>query len=190
MTESYNKYFSRHNTDYQSTIAFINTNNTVLMKDLFFVEFKDNSKFKNNFYLSDENLRKMFLQIRTRNMQFQDAYIKNISYIKKYYSYVKIIEDEYNPQLEGKVLLMSYGVSIKNRIDLYFDCHTNFKNTFRFVKKTHQTFPDFVESFFTSEELEINDSNLDIDSEIRYIKYDPIKVERKEKLQKLSQIIE
>lgn len=42
---------------------------------------------------------------------------KHINYSNKYYSYVLVIEDEQQPELEGKIMIFSYGKQIKDIID-------------------------------------------------------------------------
>ena len=41
---------------------------------------------------------------------------KMLNYSKKYYSYVLVIEDEQQPELVGKILIMQYGKTIKDKI--------------------------------------------------------------------------
>jgi hypothetical protein len=41
---------------------------------------------------------------------------KMLKYSKKYYSYVLVIEDEQQPELVGKIMIMQYGKTIKDKI--------------------------------------------------------------------------
>lgn len=41
---------------------------------------------------------------------------KQLKYSKKYYSYVLVLEDEQQPELVGKILIMQYGKTIKDKI--------------------------------------------------------------------------
>ncbi len=41
---------------------------------------------------------------------------KCLKYSRKYYSYVLVIEDEQQPELVGKIMIMQYGVTIKDKI--------------------------------------------------------------------------
>jgi hypothetical protein len=41
---------------------------------------------------------------------------KCLKYSRKYYSYVLIIEDDQQPELVGKIMIMQYGVTIKDKI--------------------------------------------------------------------------
>ena len=86
-------------------------------------------------------------------------------------------------------MLLMYGQKIKNMIIFYLNDNEKFKNTFRFIKRNNTVYPNFDSCFFTAEELEINDSKLNIESELFYKTYSPLKEDRKEKLQKLSQKI-
>lgn len=42
---------------------------------------------------------------------------KMINYSKKYFSYVLVLEDEQQPELEGKIMIFSYGAQIKKIIE-------------------------------------------------------------------------
>jgi len=41
---------------------------------------------------------------------------KCLKYSRKYYSYVLVIEDDQQPELVGKIMIMQYGVTIKDKI--------------------------------------------------------------------------
>jgi len=41
---------------------------------------------------------------------------KMLKYSKKYYSYVLVVEDEQQPELVGKIMIMQYGKTIKDKI--------------------------------------------------------------------------
>lgn len=43
---------------------------------------------------------------------------KMIKYSKKYFSYVLVLEDEQQPELVGKIMILSYGTQIKNIIEM------------------------------------------------------------------------
>jgi hypothetical protein len=187
MIDRYNQYFGGSKDDYSSIISFVNANIPIVEKSLFFIRFKDNSKYKDNFYLENEELKKIYSDKR-KTGKISDDRIREIMYGKRYFSYVKIIEDTYNTQLEGQVMLLMYGGQIKKIIIDYLNSNTSFKNTFRFIIKKIGGYPSFDECFFTAEELEITDFTLDINSELNYKNYSPLNVERQEKLEKLSQI--
>ena len=38
------------------------------------------------------------------------------NYSKKYYSYVLVVEDEQQPELVGKIMILQYGKTIKDKI--------------------------------------------------------------------------
>jgi hypothetical protein len=41
---------------------------------------------------------------------------KQLKYSKKFYSYVLVIEDEQQPELVGKIMIMQYGKQLKTKI--------------------------------------------------------------------------
>jgi hypothetical protein len=41
--------------------------------------------------------------------------IKKLKYSKKFYSYVLVIEDEQQPELVGKIMIMQYGKQLKTK---------------------------------------------------------------------------
>jgi hypothetical protein len=43
---------------------------------------------------------------------------KQLKYSKKFYSYVLVIEDEQQPELVGKIMIMQYGKQLKTKSHL------------------------------------------------------------------------
>ena len=62
-------------------------------------------------------IAKTYFTLKESKDALAQARSKMISYSNKYFSYVLIIEDEQQPELEGKVMIFSYGNQIKEKID-------------------------------------------------------------------------
>lgn len=90
---------------------------------------------------------------------------KQLKYSKKYYSYVLVIEDEQQPELVGKIMIMQYGKTIKDKISSeingeisgvpcnVFDLAQG-KDFVLFVKEIQtgdETYPDYKMSMFKQE---------------------------------------
>jgi len=90
---------------------------------------------------------------------------KQLNYSKKYYSYVVVIEDEQQPELVGKIMIMQYGKTIKDKISAekngeisgtpcnVFDLSAG-KDFVLLVKEIatgDQTYPDYKMSMFRPE---------------------------------------
>ena len=56
-----------------------------------------------------------YTMINSKNAILQEK-AKSLKYSKKYYSYVLIIEDEQQPELVGKIMIMQYGKTLKDKI--------------------------------------------------------------------------
>lgn len=53
--------------------------------------------------------------VNSKNAILQEK-AKCLKYSKKYYSYVLVIEDEQQPELVGKIMIMQYGKTLKDKI--------------------------------------------------------------------------
>jgi len=56
-----------------------------------------------------------YQMMNSKNVLLQER-AKSLNYSKKYYSYVLVLEDEQQPDLVGKIVLFSYGKTIKDKI--------------------------------------------------------------------------
>jgi hypothetical protein len=90
---------------------------------------------------------------------------KQLNYSKKYYSYVLVLEDEQQPELVGKIMILQYGKTIKDKINAekngeisgepcnVFDLGAG--KDFVLIAKELQTgditYPDYKMSMFKSE---------------------------------------
>lgn len=94
---------------------------------------------------------------------------KQLNYSKKYYSYVLVLEDEQQPELVGKIMILQYGKTIKDKINAekngeisgvpcnVFDLGAG--KDFVLIAKELQTgeitYPDYKMSMFKSEETSL-----------------------------------
>ena len=90
---------------------------------------------------------------------------KQLKYSKKYYSYVLILEDEQQPELVGKIMIMQYGKTIKDKIMTekngeisgvpctVFDLSAgkDFVMIVKEISTGDETYPDYKMSMFKSE---------------------------------------
>lgn len=57
-----------------------------------------------------------FWQLKNSKSVVQQERAKQIAYSTKYYSYVQVIEDENQPEMEGKIMIFPFGKKIKEKI--------------------------------------------------------------------------
>jgi hypothetical protein len=90
---------------------------------------------------------------------------KQLKYSKKYYSYVLVLEDEQQPELVGKIMIMQYGKTIKDKIMTekngeisgvpcnVFDLSAgkDFVLIVKEIQTGDETYPDYKMSMFKSE---------------------------------------
>lgn len=90
---------------------------------------------------------------------------KQLKYSKKYYSYVLVLEDEQQPELVGKIMIMQYGKTIKDKISAerngeisgvpcnVFDLSAgkDFVMVVKEIQTGDETYPDYKMSMFKPE---------------------------------------
>lgn len=186
-----------------SEIAFVNCNQPILRKSLFYVQFNDGkSGFSNhnNGFFNDSNgdLKKLtsdFLRQSTiQPIEKEDFFlssteniIRNIQPATYYYSYIKVIDDKLNPQLNDKLLLFKYGTQISNIITNYLSKSkdSELKTSFILNLELKQGFPSYDKSYFTTRYCNIHNHNLDINSEIHFNNFNLNRYIRSEKLKNI-----
>lgn len=93
---------------------------------------------------------------------------KSLNYSKKYYSYVLIVEDEQQPELVGKIMILQYGKTIKDKIlsekngEISDPCNVfdlasgkNFVLVVKEIDTGDETYPDYKNSMFKPEILSL-----------------------------------
>jgi len=212
MTERYNPYIKPTNSvPYVSEFAFVNTTTPILFKDLFYVDFKKGGH--TGFYNDNNNyLKKLFWDVRRSTpkplylgslnnpesieqvyLNKTQDFIRNVQPSKHYYSYVKILEDKQNPQLEGKIMIMKFGTKIKDIIQEYFANFSfstpfDFKNTFKIIVSLKMGFHNYEKCYFTDTNINVIDNNLDLNQEIKFLTITLLSIQRKEKLEQLAKL--
>ena len=63
-------------------------------------------------------LTTLYWKLKNSKNQAEVERAELISRTTKYYSYVLVVEDEQHPELEGKILIWSYGFKIREKINL------------------------------------------------------------------------
>jgi hypothetical protein len=90
---------------------------------------------------------------------------KMLKYSKKYYSYVLVVEDEQQPELVGKIMILQYGKTIKDKIQAekngeisgvpcnVFDLSAgkDFVMVVKEIQTGDETYPDYKMSMFRPE---------------------------------------
>jgi len=196
----YNKYFNIRSLNqyekYISEICFINSVNPIISKDLFYIE---SDRIDKNFYVDDSShyLRDLFKTIRfvdgedRTNLILKNSkgFINEIRYNRRYYTYIKVIKDEKNPQFDGKIMIFQFGNRVMNIIDNYhLSCNGNlFNNTLKLIISTTHNYLNYDSSYFTHNILNITDNNLNLNFEknLNFKTLNILAIDRKEKLQKI-----
>lgn len=189
----YQYYFKNNRFDepYESEIAFINTNNgTIKCIDIAYIEYTKNNKTAYGYFKSDDFTKQQYYISKnsSKNQTEQHKRISKIQISTWYFSYIKVIKDKQNPQLEGEILLFKFGRSLAGVIGEYLisNNHQEIKNTLKLEINYKHGVPNFTESFMIDEELYLRDDTLCIDDEIKFKHFNTLNMDRKEKLKKLK----
>ena len=195
------EYYQRYikppfNGTYQSEIAFVNNDLFVQKREIFYVEFAKGCK--NGFFIDNNNyLKSIYRLVKYKNLNEQkeflklsNGYIYNMQPLTKYFSYIKVIKDNQNPQLEGNIMLFQFGSRIFDSIKNYLvDNKGIFNNIFKInVCLTNSQFPNYESCQFIDNEYFIEDNTLDY-SQLKYNKINIKQIERKEKMEKIQKTI-
>lgn len=187
----YNYYINKSDC-YKSEIAFINIQNPIIKKPLYYIKSKNTDYLKTGFYVDNEKqhlqkfYNKYFHNYGLSNNHIEDDYIEDINISIRYYSYIKILKDENNPQLEGEKMIFYFGKNINDKIYNYNYILKNkkFKHTFQFNMYKKQQFPVYDNSFFTNNKIEIYE-DLDLETLLNFKVYNRLKMDRRKKLENI-----
>jgi len=183
MTPFYNQYLRPSKNEYSSKIAFIQTTKGIISKKLFYVKFVDSKK--DGFYYDNNGYLFNILKIKQDSIKKSHNLIVDVSPIVNYFSYIKVIEDKQNPQLEGSIMIFKFGYTlyakIVNRNGLY-------NKVFNIGIKLKTGFPDYGVSCYTDENINIVDNTMNLESELLFKTINNIAEERKEKLLKIKNL--
>lgn len=198
--EYYNLYINK-NKNYVSEIAFVNANPAIISRALYYVEFVKGGK-TGRYLDNNDYLKKLYWDIRKTLGSFTlpedieqeylkrtSGFIRNIQPSVSFFSYIKILEDKQNPQLEGQIMLFKYGRKIKFIMEEYLVNNTqNFDKTFEIVVRLSSGFPNYDKCHFTDKDINIFDKTLNLDSDISFKMINILSIQRKEKLRKIQNL--
>jgi len=184
MTPIYNQYLRpRIQGTYSSVVGFVASQNSFITKELYWVDFKKDSLFNSGFYLNNNELNGIYFNyLKTKEVSYKE--IRQISRVIKYFCYVKIIEDHQNPQLEGQIMIFTFGRKISDMIKY------GISKTFKINISITNGFPNYDGSHFTDIDSSLVDNTLNIESEINYKTINFKAAERRKKLKNLKSEIE
>lgn len=197
--EFYNKYLKYLEQPYNSEIAFL-SNEEFLISDLFFLDFSDEYRKKRGFYHDQSGyLKSLFWEGRKSGadmkqffLQKTDGVIKEIQFNKQFHSYIQIIDDPQNPQLNSQYMIFKFGLKIYGKIkdrhlsDCYFNTFglkISLVNVF-----SGQKFPSYDSSHFLENHqyIQPNPALPPLNSFVHFPNFNLIAIKRKEKLEKIQ----
>lgn len=205
MTPIYNQYIKPNlEESYRSEIAFINSKTSIVCKNLFYVNFTNNLIKNNGFYLDNNDLfKKLYSVVRNvsdlndeqLHLKYSNNLITRIQPVINYYSYIKVIKDKQNPELEGKIMIFKFGRKVSEIIAKYLYENKDFSNTFQLIVSLDNGYAkyhvyDKSHFNFINETINITDNTLDINSEISFKQINLKTIEREEKLKNIKSEIE
>lgn len=182
MTEYYNSYFNKISDDenYMAVVAFVNTNNTCVKRDVAYIEYIEDNKWKKGIFKMTDDLKKIYFNYKNTNI-FLNKRIKNIQHAAQNHSYIKILRDDKNPQLEGKIMIFKYGLKISSIITDYITKNqlNSIDDTFVVNINKKRGFINFDYCFFTNNKYKIEDYSLDILSDFNIKSLNLLNIDRK-----------
>jgi hypothetical protein len=176
---------------YFSEIAFVNTlSSPIIQKKVFYVQ---GDKITGFFLDKNDYLKNLYWTSRKDDIELDilsNGYISTIQQTTKYCSYVKVIRDNQNTQFEDQIMIFQFGTAILKKIENYFDgSPVIFEQTFAIRIKITSGFPNFEDSCFTNNNIELSDPNLNLELEPK-LQFKtvtlPLQLERREKLERLK----
>lgn len=196
--ELLNRYFSG-NSIYKVEIAFIITQHPIKEINLFYLKGKyhDSVYIDNSGYLNDLYNRVLFDKSGKSKSELYteltDGELSDIIYSKKYYSYVRIINDFNNSDNNGKIMLFSFGKTILDKIKYYLMTNNKkqIENTFILNAKKQYQYRTFDNSGFLKKHYIEYDNTLNPDDIVKNIKHYkiPILKSRYDKINKIKEKI-
>ena len=198
----------------RSKIGFIKTLEGIKEVELFYIKYcpslnigsnSMNNHIKDAVFTDDPSTQYLKLLYR-RQLSEQSKYIgkdfddfeltpdiKSLQRVVKYYSYVRILEDDQNPQLVDQVKLFAFGRVIFTKMkDLIGatagDKNVIFNKEFLIEIALRHGFPDYKESRFLNEDFYEEDHSLlisDFVNHKRFTNSEIVKATRKNKLNKI-----
>jgi len=140
--EFYNNYISQLTKQYNAEIAFLS--NDILINEVFFLDFVDQYHKQRGFYRDQFGyLKSLFWEARksyvdVNKFAFEKTdLITSMNHNKQFHTYIQVINDIQNPQLNGQFMIFKFGFTIYSKItdnmpDIYdntFMIKINLKHT-------------------------------------------------------------
>ena len=170
----------------RSLITFVNTYKPIVEKVLFFVEYEDG---KNKIFLDKDNyLYNLYCKKLNEKdlLKETDNLIKKIHYVRRYYSFIKVLKDE-DGSLINKEFIFYYGIHLKNTIVKYLSKNNRFKNVFYLTKNKNMGFTSYDDSGFIDDVFEYNNYQLDMENHLNFKEIElPYILQRKDKILKIK----
>lgn len=190
--EMYNKYIIPIKDFYESEIAFVESfddfNKNFLYRDEYWIKFKNEYSKLTGFYHMDILANSFFGKTKEEFLRQYDDKIDLVECAHRHYAYVKIINDQLNPQLNGQIMLFRYGRRIYDKLNQYKS--KTFNRTFILKVKITAGFQNFDDCHFSKNDYYVRDINLNIQNIPSLKKLDLIKdMERKFKLNQITKKI-
>lgn len=187
----YNSYITHSNLSsgtnyYESDICFvqINRNGDNIQERLFcYVDFiEDYSKYTGYYEIRN---KRYFIE-REKYLSLNKNLIRDYSAIRSYLTFIKVINDRQNPELNGQILLFKFGKFIKDKLT---DDNITYNNIFRLkVGKVNQ-FLDYSPSYFIDKKYSVNHYTLSLDHKLRKSIIDLDNLNRNFKLMKIKRLM-
>ena len=184
----YNKYIrkdafnlSLYRKEYIADIAFVEIDGQSIVKRVeTYIKFNKSLHIPNSYYF----YKYLGLSEKVDFISKNSDIIQDILQSFRYYSYIKIINDKNNPDLNGKILPFYFGFKINDIIDNNIELLH--KNVFRIVVSTVGTFLNFDKCHFTDVEYSVEDKALSLKNKFLKKQFDTVQFRRKLKLKKLK----
>ncbi len=189
MVEYYNQFIPRDK-EYASELCFVKINNdatkNICIRDHSYAEFKKDFIKYNGYYASDDALMlrnpKYCQEILEKNRDI----LNKVSYIRRYLSYVYIIKNEQNPELEGRTMIFYFGYKIFQMLLLEKKIYEHsFNLNIKPINVYGNMLSSYDDSHFSSKEYYIENMDLNLNDKLRYKRIDYNNLDRMFKLQKL-----
>jgi hypothetical protein len=177
---------------YESEICFIQSfddfDRNFLYRDEFWIQFKNEYQKLTGYYQMNIPLTNFFGKAKEDFLKKFENKISSVDCAHRYYTYIKVISDRNNPQLNGQTMLFKYGRRIYDKLNI--DKNKTFGKTFLLKVKLTQGFPNYDNCTFSDNNYYIRDINLNIRNIPSLKRLDLIKdMERKIKLSKITKKI-
>lgn len=178
---SHSSFYNRESDAYRSEIAIVKTKETIIFRDLFYINFKKLAK--DGMYLKTEELKNEYFNLKKEG--YENDIILNLNPIKSYFCYIKIIKDPQNPQLEGNLMLFKFGRKIHDIIFNYYTDESDINKTLLLNVTRFNQFYNFDKTKFSNNFAEYK-LDKDLNKELNFKRISITNLLRKEKINNIN----